>query len=170
MKEKHSVVKAILMVSQIGISMIVPIFLGAFIGYLLDRQFATGFWILIFLALGIAAAFRNIYKLTKPFYAEDLKREQKEQAYWESLLSRNDITKQRQKESQIGVNQETDALRACEEDLISGAKARRLRQQVSEEQKSFADTGDAAVKSGRDAAEEEFEAWRRRREENRKDE
>lgn len=169
MKEKHSVVKAILMVSQIGISMIVPIFLGAFIGYLLDRQFATGFWILIFLALGIAAAFRNIYKLTKPFYAEDLKREQKEQAYWESLLSRNDVTKQPE-EDPAGTGGESGNVRACEEDLISGAKARRLRQQVSEEQKSFADTGDAAVKSGRDAAEEEFEAWRRRREENRKDE
>ena len=82
---KKDRIKALLMISQIGISMIVPIFLAAFIGNWLDAKFGTGFFFLIFLLLGILAAFRNIYKLTKPFYAEDLKRERQEQAYWENL-------------------------------------------------------------------------------------
>lgn len=63
---KKDRIKALLMISQIGISMIVPIFLAAFIGNWLDAKFGTGFFFLIFLLLGILAAFRNIYKLTKP--------------------------------------------------------------------------------------------------------
>ena len=169
MKEKHSVVKAILMVSQIGISMIVPIFLGAFIGYQFDRLFKTEFCILIFLVLGIAAAFRNIYKLTKPFYAEDLKREQKEQAYWESLLSRNDVTRQPE-EDPAGTGGESGGVQACEEEPVSGVRARRLRQQSDVQKKLRGAPGDVVVKSGSVAAEEEFKAWRKRREENRKDE
>ena len=65
---KKDRIKALLMISQIGISMIVPIFLAAFIGNWLDAKFGTGFFFLIFLLLGILAAFRNIYKLTKTFY------------------------------------------------------------------------------------------------------
>lgn len=85
LKKDRPVIKALLMISQIGISMIVPIFLGAFLGYQLDRWLGTGFFFLVFLFFGILAAFRNIYKLMKPFYAEDLKREQQQQAYWEEL-------------------------------------------------------------------------------------
>lgn len=85
------------MVSQIGISMLVPIFLSIWIGSFLDERFGTEYWFLIFLALGIAASFRNVYKLTKPFYAADLKREQKEQAYWDDL-HRNDRGKESRKD------------------------------------------------------------------------
>ena len=58
---KKDRIKALLMISQIGISMIVPIFLAAFIGNWLDAKFGTGFFFLIFLLLGILAAFRNIF-------------------------------------------------------------------------------------------------------------
>ena len=85
MKKDRPVIKGLLMISQIGISMIVPIFLGAFLGYQLDRWLGKGFFFLIFLLFGILAAFRNIYKLTKPFYAADLAREKQELAYWEEL-------------------------------------------------------------------------------------
>ena len=47
--------------SSIGISIALAIFIGLFIGIYLDRRFDTSPWLtLIFLALGIAAGFRNI--------------------------------------------------------------------------------------------------------------
>ena len=108
LKKDRPVIKALLMISQIGISMIVPIFLGAFLGYQLDRWLGTGFFFLVFLFFGILAAFRNIYKLTKPFYAEDLKREQQQQAYWEDL----------RKARQQGLG-EQDLEKTAEEEFIS---------------------------------------------------
>ena len=69
-----SVGKAILMITQIGISMLAPIFVGGLIGHWLDRLTGTGFLFLVFLMFGFLAAFRNVYQLTKPFYADDLQR------------------------------------------------------------------------------------------------
>ena len=52
--------------STIGMAMALSIGLGAFIGYHIDKKFGTGPWFsLIFLGLGIAAAFRNLYILYK---------------------------------------------------------------------------------------------------------
>nr|WP_295678276.1 AtpZ/AtpI family protein [uncultured Lachnoclostridium sp.] len=78
MKNKSSVVKGILMVSQIGISMLVPIFLCVFVGRKLDDWLGTSYITLIGLVLGIMAAFRNIYIMTKSFYAKDKAREDAE--------------------------------------------------------------------------------------------
>ncbi len=144
MKRNGAVAKGLLMITQIGISMIVPIFLGAFLGYWLDRWLKTSFLFLLFLFFGILAAFRNIYKLTKPFYAEDLKREQAEWEYWNSLKKKS------------GVAEETSL------PPVSGTELRRRRAQLSEEQRAQA--GDVVFKSRRETAEEEFAAWRRERE------
>lgn len=149
MKKKLSVGKAVLMISQIGISMIVPIFLGAFIGYQLDRWLKTGFFFLVFLMIGILAAFRNIYLLTKPFYESDLKREQKEQEYWNSLKSR------KSEDSGSAGGQE-------EESAMSGAAVRREREKFAEERKQREAGSADEVKDRRQTAEEEFDAWRRR--------
>jgi ATP synthase protein I len=47
--------------SSIGFSVALSVFIGLFIGVALDRWFETSPWCtLVFLALGIAAAFRNI--------------------------------------------------------------------------------------------------------------
>lgn len=129
------------MVTQIGISMIVPIFLGAFLGRLLDRWLGTSFLFLLFLLFGILAAFRNIYKLTKPFYAEDLKREQQEQAYWAKL-------RRGRQEAGSGVTPKEPAQQWEDRQLLTPLPK---------------DTG-ATPKSRRELAEEEFSAWRRERE------
>ncbi len=71
MKNKSSVAKGILMISQIGISMLVPIFLCVFAGSKLDDLLGTNYITLIAIVLGIMAAFRNIYLMTKSFYAKD---------------------------------------------------------------------------------------------------
>ena len=52
--------------SSIGISIALAIFIGLFVGIDLDRRFDTSPWLtLIFLAIGIAAGFRNIAMVIK---------------------------------------------------------------------------------------------------------
>ncbi|MDE7325235.1 MAG: AtpZ/AtpI family protein [Lachnospiraceae bacterium] len=146
MKKDRPVIKALLMVSQIGISMIVPIFLAAFLGYRLDGWLGTGFFFLVFLLFGILAAFRNIYKLTKPFYADDLKREQQEQAYWDSLR------KERAQQGQETIMQ----YRGHKDGEVDSLTVQDLARKPQDMQ-------DAAENS-RAKAEEEFALWRRERE------
>jgi F0F1-type ATP synthase assembly protein I len=53
-------------VSTLGLAMAISIVLGALIGHFLDARFRTEPWLFfIFLGLGIAAAFRNLYIMYK---------------------------------------------------------------------------------------------------------
>ena len=56
-------------VSTVGLAMAFSVGIGAFVGYYLDNKFGTKPWLLIvFLCLGVVAAFRNLfimYKKTK---------------------------------------------------------------------------------------------------------
>jgi F0F1-type ATP synthase assembly protein I len=59
-------IKTLGYMSTIGIAMALSIAIGVFIGYYIDRKFGTTPWFFyIFLCLGIAAAFRNLYVLYK---------------------------------------------------------------------------------------------------------
>ena len=59
-------IKTLGYLSTVGIAMALSIALGAFFGHYLDKVFGTGPWLsLIFLGLGIAAAFRNLYIMYK---------------------------------------------------------------------------------------------------------
>jgi F0F1-type ATP synthase assembly protein I len=59
-------IKTLGFVSTIGIAMALSIAIGALVGYYLDRWLGTGPWLsFIFLGLGIAAAFRNLFILYK---------------------------------------------------------------------------------------------------------
>ncbi len=59
-------IKTLGFVSTVGLSMGIAIALGALIGYYLDKWLDTSPWLLlIFLAFGIAAAFRNLYIMYK---------------------------------------------------------------------------------------------------------
>lgn len=54
--------------SAIGLSLVIAIFLGGFIGYLLDNYFGTGYLFkIIGLIFGIIAGFRNVYMTGKKF-------------------------------------------------------------------------------------------------------
>jgi len=85
MGKKSAIVRGFMMVSQIGISMMVPIFLCLFLGIKLNEWTESALFVPIFLLLGIAASFRNVYYLTKNFYAKDKKKEDEELAYIENL-------------------------------------------------------------------------------------
>lgn len=93
--KERKILRCFTMISQIGISMMVPIFLCAGIGWWLDKQFHTQIWFLILLLIGIGAAFRNVYLITRSFYAEDMKKEHERLQYIESLknYSKNDNEK-----------------------------------------------------------------------------
>lgn len=66
--DHKKIVKGIALISQIGISMIAPMVVCGIAGYLLDENFDTSFWFIVFILLGIAAGFRNVYLLIKKFY------------------------------------------------------------------------------------------------------
>lgn len=98
MGKNSKIVRSLMMVSQIGISMLVPIFLCIFFGVKLNEWLDTVIFVPVFLFLGMAAAFRNVYYLTKNFYAKDKKREDEELAYIENLKKageRNKAKKER---------------------------------------------------------------------------
>ena len=61
-KDTKSLIKTLGMVSSMGISVALAIAIGVFIGLQLDKWFGTNPWFFfIFLFIGIAAGFRNIY-------------------------------------------------------------------------------------------------------------
>lgn len=74
-EKQHKVVKSIIMITQVGISMIVPIFICAAVGVWLNRLTGTQVCFLIMLFIGIGAAFRNLFIITKSFYAYDMEKE-----------------------------------------------------------------------------------------------
>jgi ATP synthase protein I len=60
-RETRRYYKELAYFSSIGLSIALAVFIGLFVGIYLDRRFETSPWLtLIFLAIGIAAGFRNI--------------------------------------------------------------------------------------------------------------
>lgn len=85
MKADKKVLKSFVLITQIGITMVVPIFLCLFIGIKLDEWLKTNFIVVIGIILGILAAFRNVYVMTKQFYAKDKAKEDAMLKYMEDL-------------------------------------------------------------------------------------
>lgn len=67
-EEDKGLLKRLVWLSSMGISMVVATFVGLYIGVYLDNVFSTRPWFtIIFLIIGIAAGFRNIYILIKKY-------------------------------------------------------------------------------------------------------
>ena len=84
-KDDKKVLKAFSMVSQVGLTMITPVFISGFIGLKLDEWLGCGYWFIIFLIIGVLAAFRSLYFLTRQLYSKDLEKEKAEQEYFNSM-------------------------------------------------------------------------------------
>ncbi|MBQ9519217.1 MAG: AtpZ/AtpI family protein, partial [Firmicutes bacterium] len=57
--------------TQIGVSMFVPIFISLFIGVFLDRRLGTAPWLMmVFIILGVAAGFRSVYMMTQSYFKD----------------------------------------------------------------------------------------------------
>ena len=84
-KEKHKVMYAITLVTQIGISMMVPIAICVAIGVIIYNKTSSDIAVPIAILLGVITAFRNVFIMTRNIYAKDLERENKELKYFEDL-------------------------------------------------------------------------------------
>lgn len=70
-EETRKMVRILGHLSTIGMAMAISVILGVLIGFYLDDKFNTEPWFfIIFLGLGIVAAFKNLHKLYKK--AKDL--------------------------------------------------------------------------------------------------
>jgi ATP synthase protein I len=64
--DKRQLFRSLGLLSSVGISMVAASVIGLFIGVYLDEWFGTKPWMtIIWLGIGIAAGFRNIYILTR---------------------------------------------------------------------------------------------------------
>ena len=64
MKHRKSVVATLTLISQLGLSMIVPVFLCIFLGIKLEEKFDVSVTIPL-IVTGILAGIRNVYALVK---------------------------------------------------------------------------------------------------------
>ena len=61
-EDKNRLIRSLGMISTMGISVVVAIIIGGYVGWQLDEWFGTAPWFFfIFLLFGIIAGFRNIY-------------------------------------------------------------------------------------------------------------
>ncbi len=74
---KKSVHKSLMMISQVGIAMLVPIFLCCFLGLFLEKEYSIPAFIPLFF-LGAFAGMRNVYVMLSSIYKEE-EREKKNQ-------------------------------------------------------------------------------------------
>jgi ATP synthase protein I len=71
-ENKRDLFKTLGVVSSMGISFVLAIIIGVFIGLQLDKWFGTDPWFFfIFLLFGIIAGFRNLYIITKRVIKKD---------------------------------------------------------------------------------------------------
>ncbi len=95
MKKNNKIARSFLMISQVGITILVPVFLCVYLGIKLNEWFDTIYFVPVFLILGMGAAVRNVYQLTKALYVGDKKKEDAELAYIENLKKAGERNKQK---------------------------------------------------------------------------
>jgi F0F1-type ATP synthase assembly protein I len=67
-KYDKSVYRALALITQFGINMLVPIFICSFAGIWLDGKLGTSYWMIVLFFVGALAGFRNIYLMAKQVY------------------------------------------------------------------------------------------------------
>lgn len=78
-KYHRNVYRSLVLITQFGISMLVPIFLCSFLGIFLDRKFDTQFCMILLFFVGAAAGFRNVYRMAKMIYKEKSEKDRYEE-------------------------------------------------------------------------------------------
>ena len=77
MKYKKSVYQSFVLITQVGINMIVPIFLCTALGVFLDKKLELSFLTIVLFFVGALAGFRNCYIMAKKIYESDDKKHDK---------------------------------------------------------------------------------------------
>lgn len=66
---RREIVKALGLLTQIGVAMLVPILLCVVVGAFLDNLFnCSPICLIIFVIMGVMAAFRSLYMITKEYF------------------------------------------------------------------------------------------------------
>lgn len=89
MSQRKEVVRSFMLISHLGLTVMVPIFMCVIVGIFIDKKFGTStlIWLLF---LGIAAGMRNAYILLKNVLDENVKeREKAEKLKRERRLNEN---------------------------------------------------------------------------------
>ncbi|MBQ2982538.1 MAG: AtpZ/AtpI family protein [Lachnospiraceae bacterium] len=89
MSQRKEVIRSFMLISHLGVTVMVPIFLCVIVGIVIDKHFGTStlIWLLF---LGIAAGLRNAYILLKGVLDENVKeRENAERLKRERRLNAN---------------------------------------------------------------------------------
>ena len=70
-QERRKTAELLGLISQFGISMLVPMCFCFFVGRALDKHFDTVWWTIGLFFVGALAGFRNIYLLAKRYFKND---------------------------------------------------------------------------------------------------
>lgn len=62
--------RALVLIMQFGINMLVPIGIMSWLGILLDRRCGTSFFMVLFFFIGAVAGFQNIWRMAKSVYED----------------------------------------------------------------------------------------------------
>lgn len=92
---KKSVFRSLAMVTQIGLSIMTPIFLCVFIGYQLDHRLGTN-WLIPFLILGVLAGGRAAWQMVKSVLEQERREDEAVRRERESGEGRAGISKPKQ--------------------------------------------------------------------------
>lgn len=68
MKYNKTVYQALIMITQFGVNMLVPIFLCSFAGMFLDRKLGSNVWTVALFFVGALAGFTNVFRFAKKVY------------------------------------------------------------------------------------------------------
>ena len=74
-KYDRKVYRSLVLITQMGINMLVPIGLMSAAGVWLDRRSGTGFWTILLFFAGAVAGGQNVYRMSKQIYDTDGKKE-----------------------------------------------------------------------------------------------
>jgi len=78
-KYDKSVYQSLVLISQFGINMLVPIGMMSALGIWLDDRYGTSFWTIILFFAGAVAGGQNVYRMAKKVYekeADDAKKDE----------------------------------------------------------------------------------------------
>lgn len=67
-KYNKTVYRALVMITQFGVNMLVPIFLCSFFGMFLDRKLGTNIWMVALFFVGALAGFTNVFRFARKIY------------------------------------------------------------------------------------------------------
>lgn len=68
MKYHKSVYRALTMITQFGLNMLVPIFACSFLGIFIDRKLGTSFFTIVLFFIGALAGFRNVFIFARKIF------------------------------------------------------------------------------------------------------